>query len=253
MTDLPHLPSIDDPNIYLDVLTHSSLVHGGTIPNEDYGDNTRLQQLGESALTLAVTDRLFSLRPMLPSQDILAKKQEYLSDENIDNWVEAYGLKSRLVCHPDVRNEINTPYESKVLLHTYIGAVYYKKGLGPIAEWVKRIVESSADSASPPRPAYPIPPSSSPPAFPPSSPGTSQTVLARFNETANKARRQIDWECKSEGASHTLLWTVSCLINHPAEGQNEKVLVGTGQGSSKNAAKENAARVASGTLGWGLI
>ncbi|KAF7968133.1 hypothetical protein HWV62_31807 [Athelia sp. TMB] len=130
MTDLPHLPSIDDPNIYLDVLTHSSLVHAGTIPNEDYGDNTRLQELGESALTLAVTDRLFSLRPMLPSQDIVAKKQEYLSDENIDNWVQAYGLKSRL--------------ESKVLLHTYIGAVYYKKGLGPIAEWVKRIVEQYA-------------------------------------------------------------------------------------------------------------
>ena len=79
MTDLPHLPSIDDPNIYLDVLTHSSLVHGGTIPNEDYGDNTRLQQLGESALTLAVTDRLFSLRPMLPSQDILVSLSKYTS------------------------------------------------------------------------------------------------------------------------------------------------------------------------------
>jgi len=253
MTALPHLPSIDDPNIYLDVLTHKSLVHGGTIPNEDYGDNLRLQELGESVLTLAVTDRLFSLRPMLPSQDILAKKQEYLSDENIDNWVQAYGLKSKLRHHPDVLNEINTPYESKVLLYTYIGAVYYNKGLGPIAEWVKRIVESSADSASPPRPSYPMPPSSLPPALPPSSPGTSQSVLARFNEMASKARRDIEWPSSSEGASHSLIWTVSCMMNHPAEGQTEKILVGTGQGSKMNIAKENAARMASAQLGWGLV
>lgn len=65
MTSLPHLPALEG-EILLDVYTHNSLNHDETVYNENYGDNTRFQELGESALILAVTQRLFLVKPMLP-------------------------------------------------------------------------------------------------------------------------------------------------------------------------------------------
>jgi len=251
MSSLPYLPSLEG-DILLDVYTHNSLNHEETVFNEHYGDNTRFQELGESALTLAVTNRLFLVKPMLPTPDIVAKKQEVLSDENIDTWVKGYDMKKNLKFSPAVRNEINTPQESRALLFAYLGAVYYSKGLGPIVAWVDRIVEPSAESAGSPRPSYPVPPSSSPPALPPSASDSSRPILAAFNQKAHQAKRSIEWAPKQEGPPHSLVWTVSCSMDNPIEGQTEKILVGTGQGSNLKNAKEAAAKVANEMLRWGL-
>lgn len=70
MASLPHLPALEG-EVLLDVYTHNSLNHEETVFNENYGDNTRFQELGESVLTLAVTQRLFLVKPMLPTADIV--------------------------------------------------------------------------------------------------------------------------------------------------------------------------------------
>lgn len=69
MPDLPFLPKLDG-TILLDVYTHSSLDYVGKPVNEEYGDNKRLADLGSCILNLAITQRLFSKRPMLSADEI---------------------------------------------------------------------------------------------------------------------------------------------------------------------------------------
>jgi len=242
----------------LDVYTHKSLHHEETIHNDAYGDNSRLAELGENVLSLAITQRLFWVKPMLPTADIVAEIQELLSDENIDNWVTAYQMKKNLKFNPAVRQEINTLQESRVLMFSYLGAVYYSKGLGPITAWIDRIVKPDADSGSPSRPFYPPPPSTAPPALPQSPPrptfnSPQGAILSTFNQSAQQGKREIEWKPRSEGSAHLLTWTVDCMMNNPMEGQPEKVLVGSGQGSSMKAAKEMAAKAAATNLGWNFL
>lgn len=70
MTTLPNLPALEG-EILLDVYTHKSLHHEETIHNDAYGDNSRLAELGENVLSLAITQRLFWVKPMLPTADIV--------------------------------------------------------------------------------------------------------------------------------------------------------------------------------------
>jgi len=66
---LPELPHLDAA-IALDVYAHSSLHYAGKPVNEEYGDNKRLAVLGEAVLNMAVTQKLFSQKP-LKSADII--------------------------------------------------------------------------------------------------------------------------------------------------------------------------------------
>jgi ribonuclease-3 len=67
---LPELPSLE-ASIALDVYAHSSLHYEGKPVNEEYGDNQRLAILGEAVLSMAVTQRLFSKKPLKSAETIV--------------------------------------------------------------------------------------------------------------------------------------------------------------------------------------
>ena len=66
------LPKIDgETDILLDIYTHRSLRIGGDLMNEEYGDPERLAELGQQVLRLAVTFHFYSLKPLIPSREII--------------------------------------------------------------------------------------------------------------------------------------------------------------------------------------
>ncbi|KAH9486480.1 Ribonuclease 3 [Psilocybe cubensis] len=293
---LPPIPKIDgDVDLMLDVFTHQSL-RLNPVMNHDYGDSDRLAELGSKVLDMVVTYHLFSGRPLLTARDIEIRKAEVVSDENIDSWLKAYGLKEKLRISPDKVEVLQDPQELRKYFCTYIGALYIRNGLAVIQTWISCLIDPGVDvklpdaaspsihSSSPPpshvgyqgsfsTASYSSPPSSqssmggfaSPPPAPPVSiyapqpsfpppplPGNPPTTvpssmslvtLALVNQTAAQKGLQVTYAADQVGPSHQPTWTVKCFING--------VEYGRGIGKSQKIAKEEAAKQAWTTMGWG--
>ena len=120
---LPPLPQIQgaDIDLMLDVYTHHTLRVPGQQMKEGYGDTQRLRDLGQKTLELVVTYVLFSQDPMKSAEEIQvstiyifivapdskvsskpcqAERNTHLSPENIELWVNSYGLKAKLRIAP---------------------------------------------------------------------------------------------------------------------------------------------------------
>jgi ribonuclease-3 len=245
---LPPLPHLDG-DILLDVFTHSSLDYDAKPVNQDYGDNNRLAELGERVLSLAITQRLFYKKPLLTSLEIIEHREQYMSNESIEEWVTAYQLKKNLKFAPSALESVQTVEESKFLLYSYLGAVYHHhRGIIPIQNWIDRLVLPDPVAAAP---APPLPPSSPPrwqyapqPPTSPQSPGAGMTALAQFNQIAQQHAYGVEWQAESSGPPHALRWTVKCIVNGVERGH--------GSGRSQKMAKEEAVIAAAGALGWSL-
>ncbi|EKM84207.1 hypothetical protein AGABI1DRAFT_110768 [Agaricus bisporus var. burnettii JB137-S8] len=66
--------------------------------------------------------------------------------------------------------------------------------------------------------------------------------LPLFNQTAAQRGVKVDYSAEFSGPSHAGQWTVQCIVNN--------IPKGTGKGSSKQIAKEEAARQAYYSMGW---
>ncbi|KAF9457353.1 hypothetical protein BDZ94DRAFT_1326346 [Collybia nuda] len=97
---------------------------------------------------------------------------------------------------------------------------------------------------SPPPPKFqpqhlkPLP--SRPNPLAPAQPGLP--FLPLFNQTATQRRVTVDYPAEFSGPPHAGRWTVKCVVNGIPKGQ--------GSGSSKQIAKEEAARQAYYAMGW---
>ncbi|TFK77401.1 hypothetical protein BDN72DRAFT_830559 [Pluteus cervinus] len=93
----------------------------------------------------------------------------------------------------------------------------------------------------------PPPPPHQPPPLPPTYPAANSVSniisVALFNQTAIQRGYAVTYPADQEGPAHQPLWTVRCCLN----GQER----GRGQGRNQKAAKEEAARQAWASLGWG--
>jgi len=242
---LPLLPPLDG-HLLLDVFTHSSLDYEGKIFNEDFGDNRRLADLGEKVFNLAVTQRLFFKKPLLTVSEIVEHRENITSDATLEQWATAYQLKKNLKCAPDARASLDTTEVSRFLLHSYIGAAYCQRGLVPIQNWIDRLVlpdEIPEPPSTPPRQtSWGYPPRSSLSQSPQNTSLSSMTPLAVFNQAVQQNGWSIEWPAESTGPAHNLLWTVKCVVGGIERGQ--------GMGRSQKVAKEEAAKVASASIGW---
>ncbi|KAF4622865.1 hypothetical protein D9613_002255 [Agrocybe pediades] len=295
---LPPLPRIDgDVDLMLDVHTHPSLRHPSTPPNPDYGDTTRLAELGSKVLDLAVTYHFLQERPFLDTETRKRRKEEILSPENLDNWLKQYGLKDKLRVAPSDMHILSDLQEMSTYFHVYVGALYIRNGLGLIQTWVSGLINPNLPvklpsssvpehlsqvpasyqpsfghqygyappnpmashqnsdgygtsnmgspmtghySASPPPPSGPPPPL---PGNPPVSSPLSLVTLALVNQTASQKGYQVSYQAEQAGPPHQPTWSVRCFLNGTE--------CGRGMGKSQKQAKEEAARQAWATMGWG--
>ncbi|KAF8167597.1 hypothetical protein B0H34DRAFT_779291 [Crassisporium funariophilum] len=267
MNGLPPLPKIEgDVDLMLDVYTHSSLRFGGAPMNDDYGDTDRLAELGARVLELTVTNHLYLQRPMLSTNEIKDTRAHYTSDDQLDVWLKAYGLKEKLRVAPSEVHLLNKPEEMRKYFTTYLGALYIRNGLPTIQAWISRLIDPNADicqpdpyaqpsaqgygqqtgpSYFPGQPSGPPPPlPSSPPPFGQSSSYPSSLVtLALVNQTAAQKGFTVTYPAEQVGPPHQPTWTVKCCLNGQEFGRDV--------GKSQKAAKEGAARKAWAAMRWG--
>ncbi|KAG8219542.1 hypothetical protein J3R82DRAFT_492 [Butyriboletus roseoflavus] len=259
MNNIPALPPIDG-DLLLDVFTRQSNRNSSSPPdNTEHGGAERLAELGHTVLSMIIMYILFQRTPFLSAIDLSEKHRELMNDDQIKHWLACYNLKSRVRGLED-RSSLDDQTEERLLFSSYVGAVYVQRGLPPLLTWISRLVNpeseplaapgSSTAAVPPPPPPYtsataPAPPSAAPlpmPAPPPT--GVPQVnTLALFNQTCSQRGLIINWETESEGPAHQPRWAVKCYVNSQ--------LKGTGIGRNQKLAKEEAARQAFQSLGWG--
>ncbi|KAK0246240.1 hypothetical protein EDD85DRAFT_803573 [Armillaria nabsnona] len=260
---LPTLPAISgDPNIMLDVYTHSSVRHNGGTSDPEYGNPERLAELGKRMLDLAVTYHFFRLKPHLSAADIAARKDDTLSDDAIVRWIEGYELKNKIRAYP--HTILDDPIELRIFFYTFIGALYIRNGIHEVQDWISHLIDpehepdpmpsppqqqqqTQGPPTQPSQPPPPLPsfnPSIPPPMAQTATPGSNPFItLQLIHQTAAQKGYAVTYGAQSEGPPHAPTWTVQCLFNGH--------LAGTGHGRSQKLAREEAARQAWNSSGWG--
>ncbi|PFH49819.1 hypothetical protein AMATHDRAFT_62470 [Amanita thiersii Skay4041] len=253
MPPIPPLPKIDgDPDIILDVYTHSSLsAHLTGHVNDEYGSPERLLLLGKHVLDLAVTHHWYRKVPPIVATELAKKQRESLSEQRLVECIDAFNLHHKLRYAPGVTIDASV---CRAFLDSYIGALYIRNGLSSVQRFVSRLIDPGAQledevmrDVSPQRnysqPGPPPPPPSLPPPPTPSdysqssrssSNGDTHITLAMFNQTATQNRYSVTWQADSSGPPHQPTWTVKCFLNGIEKGR--------GTGKSQKQAKEDAAR-----------
>ncbi|KAF8273869.1 hypothetical protein EI94DRAFT_1654128, partial [Lactarius quietus] len=242
---IPPLPPIQS-DAALAIFVHRSLKPSA--PNDTFGDGERLAFLGEQVLRMVVAEVLFEKRPMQDARNLHEELGQTLTDDVYDQWVTNYGIRERVACPMNLRDELREPAETQHLFHAYVGASYIERGHRDIKGWIGPLVDPEYESrqsgpstsVNPPPPAYGAPPlPNNPPA-----PGAPRVAsLSLFNEMAMQRGLKIEWNASQSGPGHSLTWAVYCLVNGITKGE--------GVGKSKQKAKEDAANQAFQAMGWG--
>ncbi|KAI9461025.1 hypothetical protein BJY52DRAFT_1261830 [Lactarius psammicola] len=244
---LPPLPHIQS-DAALAIFVHRSLKP--SVPNDSFGDGERLAFLGEQVLRMVIGEILFEKRPMLDARTLQEELDQTLTNEVYDQWVTDYGIRERVACPTNLREELKEPSETQHLFHAYVGALYMEKGFRDIKAWIGPLVDpnfsptpsgsySGATHTNPPPPTYGAPPL---PYSPPAQGVPRLASLSLFNEMAMQRGLKIEWNATQSGPGHSLTWVVHCLVNG--------VMKGEGAGKSKQKAKEDAANQAFQAMGW---
>ncbi|KZV79081.1 hypothetical protein EXIGLDRAFT_782831 [Exidia glandulosa HHB12029] len=221
---LPDLPS----DIILTVFTHTSLSH----------NNHRYQRLGDMALQYAMWRILWERGEQEPEKAINAEFITLASEENVAEWARQYGLRKRLRYAPNAASSVDKPAELANIFKAYAGAVDHE--LGPVAlrNWIEKVI------TLPYSPEAALPPQSAQSAGNPMSLASERQGyhIGTVNEAGQRLRHSVKWVAEGTGPAHNLVWTVKCLI--------DGVERGIGEGTNKQAAKEEAARNTCYMMGW---
>lgn len=174
--------------------------------------------------------------------------------------------------------------EARALFYAYLGGVYSERGLETVQQWMSRLLLGQDDGIAPP----PDPPpkkikneeyssyttspiffGSQPPPSPPrqvpkppnplSPAQPTLSFLPLFNQMATQRRVTVEYPAEFSGPPHAGQWTVRCVgkLNNTrtsvviyVRDQVNGISKGVGAGSSKQIAKEEAARQAYYAMGW---
>jgi len=274
---LPLAPDLHG-DLLLDVFTHPSLRQGG-----GSGDNERYTALGEKVLEAAVTHCIFIRFPkLLLHKEIADERDKLLSDDRYDQWTNFYRFRERIRYNQSASDEIHSTKGARDIFHAYVGGVYTQaNGPNVVNNWVYNLIVPPKDRKGvedapmhrlppPPNDPYPMPPPPPPGAlYAPrsrtnsfsSGRHTSMAIddtsgynasapakvvfLPRFNEICTQRRYNVQYPAEQGGLQHAPRWIVKCLVNGEERGQ--------GSATTKQLAKEEAAKQAWVSLGFGMI
>ncbi|KAI6118994.1 hypothetical protein EV401DRAFT_1965177 [Pisolithus croceorrhizus] len=276
--NLPTLPKLSGM-LVLEVFTHRSL---RLACHASYGDNERLTVLGQHVLEMIITQLLFTRKPKLKRENIEVLRRALLSDEIIDVWSRLYRLRDELRYDSSFQSSVDEPEQGRSLFLAYLGATFEEHGLVEVEKWIRLLFQLTCCSgkrlkveeasqgpsglslnfvplgkssvrcscetlqslfhAPPPIPPPPPPPmrSFSPNPLAPAQPNLA--FLPLFNQTAAQRGMSVEYPATFTGPPHAGRWHVMCKVNGIEKGK--------GTGSSKQLAKEQAARMAYFAMGW---
>ncbi|KAJ3755256.1 ribonuclease III [Lentinula raphanica] len=224
---LPPLPTFKLERIRRQVFTHRSFHARPTHlfddpPDDPAPDNEKLEHLGDSVLSLVVTNLLNEMFPNVrvgPSTELKdgSKKMRALVVNNatLANIAVRYNLPNDLRVHHAQAVALKaSPNVQADLFESYVGGLFQDRGLDVVQNWLKELFRPYAMSAyriirtqhglppeSPPPSPIPRPPSDDEPYLVRSPFGyvnrdmTMTTVghLALFNQHIQKSNQPVEW------------------------------------------------------------
>lgn len=212
-TLLEALGTTIDPELLVLALTHRSFAHeAGGIPT-----NERLEFLGDSILGLIVTEHLYRVHADVPEGDLARMRAAIVSQKALSTVAERLGLGEYILLG---RGELATGGRKKpsILSDTVealIGAAYLCHGLEPTRAVVTRLVAPLVESAA--------------------DLGAGLDWKTSLQEAAAAQGKGAPvYDVTGEGPDHARFFTAVVLLDGEA--------YGTGTGSSKKVAEQEAAQ-----------
>ncbi|KAH9855085.1 ribonuclease III [Lenzites betulinus] len=275
---LPPLPEIRSEALRLQVFTHRSFFARPThvfedMPDDPSPDNESLEHLGDSVLSLVVTGLLRDVYPCLrvgPSTKIRA----LVVGNPTLAWISVqYRLPERLRMHPAQAITLQASANIQAdLFESFVGGLYLDQGLEAVKAWLHPLIRpflviayrsvrvQHGLSPEPPYPMHPPPYTntagdalpSGVPAYPsqtwstPPPPRMPASIghLSLFNQHMQQQCKSIEWvysDSAGEGTRTTPIWVVRAMVDGEC--------LGRGRGSTKKAARNEAAKEGLAKLG----
>jgi len=204
-------------------LLRQALVHSSYLnENPDYkcGDNERLEFLGDAIVDLIAAEYLYERFPDMPEGELTALRASLVRSETLSRFATQFGLGQHLWLG---RGEEKTGGRTRPGLladafEALVAALYLNQGSEPVQRLLRPLLESETDALV--------------------AGGNARNAKGRLQEWA-----QGTLQCtpsyrtvETSGPDHARSFTVEVLVS----GQ----VLARGQGSSKQAAEEDAARAA---------
>ena len=204
-----------DPELLVLALTHRSFAYeAGGLPT-----NERLEFLGDSVLGLIVTDRLFLDHPELPEGELAKMRASCVSQRALAAVARDVGLGDFLLLGKGEAATGGAEKDSILCdaLEAIIGAVYLSRGLEEAGSLVLRLIGPSLERAA--------------------DSGAGLDWKTSLQEVcAERGWGSPRYEVSSDGPDHARHFSAAVLVD-------DKPL-GTGAGSAKKHAEQEAARAA---------
>ncbi|EEB88830.1 hypothetical protein MPER_13150 [Moniliophthora perniciosa FA553] len=282
--ELPALPKINSKEIERQIFTHRSVYGRPThifedLPNDPNPDNEKFEHLGDSVLSLVVTDLLLEMCPGLrvgPSTKIRAM---IVANQTLATISQRYKLPHRLSVHPAQAEVLKMSIHASgmcvsisILLfyrllqtlktftcqrhladvfEAFVGGLYIDQGLQAVQSWLNPLFRPYVEIAyNTVRTQYGLVPLtiSTPPASPSSTVTAMNTQgsaehLTLFNKRVAGLNKQIEWvplPIKEAMPSTAASSIPAWHIKAVVDGET----YGEGKGMTEAAAKNEAAKVA---------
>jgi len=260
---LPELLRLSD-NVWLQVFTHRSFYARPTSvfedsPNDLSPDNEILEHLGDSVVSLITTELIQETWPGLRVGPATKIRSRVVGNATLAAISLYYDLPRWLRLHPSQSRALRDSQKVQAdLFEAYIGGLYLDQGFG-LAKWwlagvmkplistayeevreehgLTRQIEQDGLKLKPEqKPGFTIP-------EPPSLQTSKVGHLSLLNQHCQQKDRNIEWKyCDVPGGTKaTPVWTVDAFIDGD--------YVGNGQGHTKKAARNEAAKQALKFLG----
>jgi len=260
--DLPPLPEIKDPVLKRRVFTHRSYFARPThvfedVPEDPAPDNEMLEHLGDSVLSLVVTGLLREGFPYLRVGASTKIRALLVGNNTLAMISVMYKLPNHLITHPAQAITLHASTNIQAdLFESYVGGVYEDNGLEAVKAWLQPLFRPymkeayrhvriqhglspdppTPTSATRPHEIFTLPTAtwSNPP---PPRHVPSVGHLSLFNQHLQQQSKPIEWvytDSVGEGTRTTPIWVVRAMV------QGE--CFGRGRGSTKKAAKNEAAK-----------
>uniref|UniRef100_A0A0W0FX36 Uncharacterized protein n=1 Tax=Moniliophthora roreri TaxID=221103 RepID=A0A0W0FX36_MONRR len=142
---LPSLPKINSKEIERQILTHRSVYARPThtfedLPNDPSPDNEKFEHLGDSVLSLVVTDLLFEMYPGLRVGPSTKVRAMIVNNQILAAISQRYKLPHRLSVHPTqalaLRESIHVQAD---VFEAFVGGLYTDQGLEAVRPWLNAL------------------------------------------------------------------------------------------------------------------
>ncbi len=129
-----------DVRLLHQALSHRSYVHG-TKAGADAQDYETMEFVGDAVLGLAICDQIYHLYPKAAVGELAKLKSQVVSRVTLAMLANEMGLSQWLLLGPGerARREGERTSVAAGTIEAVIAAMYFDRGLGPVARWIQRL------------------------------------------------------------------------------------------------------------------